>query len=352
VKPVADPAHRRLAIGLVALTAMTGCTEGGPATPSSGGSGAAAKTGPCGGDPSRLRPIEHVVVIMEENLSFGSLLGDPGSPNDRRAPFLNGIARTCGLATEFRALTQPSHPNYIGAVSGDTHIPTSCHAIHCILRELDKPSIFGQLDEADLTWRVYAESMSTPCRRHSSKLYEVGHNPAVWFLPIRGECARSDVDFTELGRDLQGEGLPSFAWILPNEVHNMHTSAGGRDHWITDADTWLRDVMARLVASPQYTDGSTVVIVTWDEGDLSGVPFNRDCLSPALAGDESCHVATMIVSRWVGPGTRSSAAFSHYSVLKTSERLLGLPLLRHARSPRVPDFVRPFDLGGARSDAK
>jgi phosphatidylinositol-3-phosphatase len=351
IKPAADPVacSARLAITLVLVLVATvaACTGGdAPSTPSTGGSSSPVEKGPCGGEPSTLRPIEHVVVIMEENLSIGSLLGDPGSRHDRRAPFLNRIARTCGLATEYRALTQPSHPNYIGAVSGDTHIPRSCHVIRCILRELDEQSIFGQLQEAGLSWRVYVESMSTPCRQDSDDLYELGHNPAAWFLPIRDECLRSNVDFDALDHDLRGGRLPSFTWIVPNEDHNMHTSSGGPDRRITMADTWLRQLMTRLVDSPEYADGSVVVIVTWDEGDLSGVPFNRDCLRPALAGDESCHVATIIVSQWVRPGTTSDAPFSHYSVLKTSERLLGLPLLLHARDPKVPDLISDFGLRG------
>jgi phosphatidylinositol-3-phosphatase len=348
-EPVADPVARsaRFAIGLLVMATVAACTGGDPpATPSTGGSHAPVETGPCGGDPSALRPIEHVVVIMEENLSIGSLLGDPGSRHNRRAPFLNRIARTCGLATEYRALTQPSHPNYIGTVSGDTHIPRSCHVILCILRELDEPSIFGQLQEAGLSWRVYVESMSTPCRQESNDLYELGHNPAAWFLPIRNECLRSNVDLDELDHDLPAGRLPNFAWIVPNEDHNMHTSAGGSDRRITSADTWLRGLVTRLVASPEYADGSMVVIITWDEGDLSGAPFNRDCLRPALSRDESCHVATMIVSRWVQPGTQSDSPFSHYSILKTSERLLGLPLLMHARDPDVRDLIEDFGLRG------
>jgi phosphatidylinositol-3-phosphatase len=349
MQPVADPVARsaRVAIALVVVAATAACTGGdAPPTPSTRVSSSPAETGPCGGDPSTLRPIEHVVVIMEENLSIGSLLGDPGFPHDRRAPYLNRIARTCGLATEYRALTQPSHPNYIGAVAGDTHIPRSCHVIRCILRELDEQSIFGQLQEAGLSWRVYVESMSTPCRQDSDDLYEVGHNPAAWFLPIRDECLRSNVDFVELDRDLRAHRLPSFAWIVPNEDHNMHTSVGGSDRRITSADTWLRQLMTRLVASPEYADGSMVVIITWDEGDLSGARFNRDCLRLVLAGDESCHVATIVVSKWVRPGTTSDAPLSHYSVLKTAERLLGLPLLLHARDATVPDLISEFGLRG------
>jgi phosphatidylinositol-3-phosphatase len=350
IELVTEPVARsaRVAIGLVVFSTVAACTVSGDASPSpsTSRSSAPVETGPCGGDSSKLRRIKHVVVIMEENLSIGSLLGDPGSPHNKRAPFFNRIARTCGLATEYRALTQPSHPNYVGAVSGDTHVPRSCRVIRCILGDLDEPSIFGQVQEAGLSWRVYAESMTTPCRHDSTDLYEGGHNPAIWFLPIRDECLRSNVDLDELDHDLPAGRLPSFAWIVPNEDHNMHTSAGGSDRRITTADTWLRELMTRLVATPEYADGSMVVIVTWDEGDLSGAPFNRDCLRPALSRDESCHVATLIVSKWVQPGTQSSTPFSHYSILKTSERLLGLPLLLHARDPSVRDLMEDFGLRG------
>jgi len=281
---------------------------------------------------------------MEENLSIGSLIGDPGSTNAERAPFLNELARTCGLATNYRAVTQPSHPNYIAAVAGDTYVPPSCARFSCTNPSLDRPSIFSQLENAGRSWRMYVESMSSPCRLGSSELYEAGHNSAIWFPPLRRSCIRNDVGVEQLGRDLQADGLPSFAWIVPNEHHNMHTSAGGGDGKIRAADTWIRPLMARLVASYDYADGSTVVFVTWDEGDLTGAPFNRDCLSPALADDVSCQVATIVASRWVEPGIRSEVPLSHFGLLKTSERLLGVPLLAHAGDPDTADMIEPFGL--------
>ncbi len=336
-----------VAIALAFIAALAGCAGANdtPTPTQTAPTSAAPPGGPCGADPSTLRPITHVIVVMEENLSPESLLGDPGSPNDKRSPFLNELARTCGLATNFRAITQPSHPNYIALAAGDTYIPAGCHKIKCILRPLDEPSIFGQLQAAGMTWRVYAEDIPSPCALDAKGEYETGHNPAIWFLPIRDECMRSNVDTTSLVSDLGTGNLPSFAWILPNDSHNGHTSEGGKDRSITIADAWLKARMAGIVASPQFADGSTVVMVTWDEGNLTGSRFNRNCLRPALAEDISCRVATIVASRWVPPGTTSALPFSHYSILKTAERLLGLPLLAHAADPGVSDMIRAFGLG-------
>jgi hypothetical protein len=50
------------------------------------------------------------------------------------------------------------------------------------------------------------------------------------------------------------------------------------------------------------------VIVTWDEDDSSG-------------GNQ---VATIVVSPYTTPGTKNATAFTHYSLLRTTEELLGI----------------------------
>ena len=55
--------------------------------------------------------------------------------------------------------------------------------------------------------------------------------------------------------------------------------------------------------------GNTVLFVTWDEDNGSG-------------GNQ---VATIVVSPYTTPGTRSGTAFTHYSLLRTTEELLGIP---------------------------
>ena len=48
--------------------------------------------------------------------------------------------------------------------------------------------------------------------------------------------------------------------------------------------------------------------------------------------DVGCHVATIVVSPSTRPDTRSPTLFNHYSLLGSTERLLGLPLLGRAAS--------------------
>src|SRR5689334_12214092 len=55
---------------------------------------------------------EHVVWIWFENHGYDQIVGSSD------APFMNELARTCGLATSYRAITHPSLPNYIAATSG------------------------------------------------------------------------------------------------------------------------------------------------------------------------------------------------------------------------------------------
>src|SRR4051812_12391806 len=60
----------------------------------------------------------HVVVIMDENKSFSDIIGPRGSSPRRHPPSLNPLARMCGLATNYRGKTHPSHPNYMAIPGG------------------------------------------------------------------------------------------------------------------------------------------------------------------------------------------------------------------------------------------
>ena len=57
---------------------------------------------------------QHVFVIMMENTSYTSLIGNSN------APWINSAATTYGLATNYTGVTHPSQPNYIAATSCST----------------------------------------------------------------------------------------------------------------------------------------------------------------------------------------------------------------------------------------
>jgi len=62
-----------------------------------------------------LKNYQHVFVIMMENTSYTSLIGNTN------APFINSAAAIFGLATNYDGVTHPSQPNYIAATSGSTN---------------------------------------------------------------------------------------------------------------------------------------------------------------------------------------------------------------------------------------
>ena len=79
------------------------------------------------------------------------------------------------------------------------------------------------------------------------------------------------------------------------------------------------------------------MFITWDEGE-GGKSTN--CAMNTT--DVGCHVATIVVSPTTKPGTRSGTLFNHYSLLGTTEQLLGLPLLGEAK--RVHSMTSAFGL--------
>jgi phosphatidylinositol-3-phosphatase len=98
---------------------------------------------------------------------------------------------------------------------------------------------------------------------------------------------------------------------------------------VATGDAWLRSWFAKILASPNYTDGDTVVFLTWDEDDGSAV--NR--------------VATIVVSPSTPAGTVSATAFDHYSLLKTTEQLLGIrSFLGHAAAAGTASMAPAFNL--------
>jgi phosphatidylinositol-3-phosphatase len=107
------------------------------------------------------------------------------------------------------------------------------------------------------------------------------------------------------------------------------------DGTIADGDHWLARNLPAIFGSRQYRDGSTVVFITWDEGEGGSA---RNCAISTT--DPGCRVATIVISPSTRPGTRSAVLFNHYSLLGTTEQLLGLRRLGRAavRQTMTRDF--------------
>ena len=307
----------RTALVAALLAAAVGCSSGSPAADNrdahsrgahSGGSsqgGSAAGPGTACGQFSTAT-YRHVVWIWMENRTYESVLGANGD-----APRLRQYADACGLATDYSAITNPSLPNYIAAVAGHRYgIDRDCSPAVCSLAE---KSLFQQVTHAGRHWRAFAESMDRRCDRRSYGRYAARHNPAVYFTPIRDQCRHRDVRMGGVdgpfARALADDRLPAFTFVTPNLCHDGH------DCSTAVADDWLGRHLDRITASPAYADGDAVLFVTWDEG---------------VPGDN--HIATVVIGPSVPSGLRVADPFDHYSSLRTTEDLLGLPLLGRART--------------------
>lgn len=212
-----------------------------------------------------------------------------------QAPYTADLAARCGLATAFTAETHPSLPNYIAMTSGSTqgiHDDDGPDA-----HRLGAESIFSQTAG---DWRALEESMPAPCAKDNAGDYAVRHNPAVYYSSIAAECATKDVPLGDTP-DLSAR----FTFVTPNLRNDTHDAS------VAVGDAWLATFVPKLLASPEYRAGRTALFLTWDEND--GGAGNR--------------IATLVVAPSVPPGTRVGTPFTHYSLLRTTEEMLGIPTI-------------------------
>ena len=260
-----------------------------------------------------------------ENHSFRTIIGSS------QAPYINSIATKCGLATNYHNVTHPSLPNYIAATSAVGYptlarFLTDCSpAGACVT---SAPSIFGEGE----TWRSYEESMPSNCDKTSVGNYAVRHNPAAYYTTLKG-CAKFDVPFSKLKGDLSNNRLPAFSFITPNLIDDMHNGTIG------DGDKWLSVNLPTILNSREYRSGSTVVFITWDEGE-GGAGIGTKCAINTT--DVGCRVAAIVISPSTKAGTRSKTLFNHYALLGTAEQLLGLRKLNMAS--KFTTMVKAFRL--------
>jgi len=141
----------------------------------------------------------------------------------------------------------------------------------------------------------------------SEGLYAAKHNPAVDYVGPgdRAACATDDLPFNQFDAVLSSGILPTYASITPNICDDMHSCS------VATGDTWLATWVPRILARPAYLSGTTALFIIWDE---------------------PTPLANVIVAPSVKPGTVSSVPVNHYSLLRATEEMLGLPLLGQASS--------------------
>jgi hypothetical protein len=262
----------------------------------------------------------HVVIVLEENTSYSSVIGNSSMP------YLNSLASQYGLATQYYANTHPSIGNYFELTTGQIITNSDGYS-----STVTADNVVRHLLTAGKTWKSYAESLPSvgytggdvyPYSRH--------HNPLSYFSDVRNSSVQklNLVPFTHFATDLGNGQLPNYSFVVPNMHHNAHDCPSGMstctlNQKLASADSWLKTNMAPLISNPEFQKDGVLVIV-FDE---------------AYSGDTSHgggHVAAVMVGPQIKKGYRSSTLYQHQNMLRTLLQSLGVRSYPAAASTAAP----------------
>lgn len=209
-------------------------------------------------------------------------------------------------------------------------------------------TLADQTAEAALTWRAYIQDMApsaggappsaTTCRHPSlgaaepaealrpGNDYLLARNPFVFFdsLLESQACAKDDVDLSRLSSDLATPAdTPSLSWIVPGACDDgAQASCGsGATTGLAGADAFLEKVVPEITATSAYKQHG-LILIAFDSAASSAGP----------------QVGALVLSPFARAGKRNEEAFNTYSLLKSLERLFGVPLLGHAADQGVTEL--------------
>ena len=286
------PGYRYLAFSFVILPALV---------LSSSCSGARGMANPTSNPVLGTIPrFAHVVLLVEENHSYSSVIGSPAMP------YLNSLARRYGLATNYYANLHQSIGNYFMLTTGQ--IITVDDSFN---GTVDADNLVRELLAAGKTWRSYVESLPSVGYTGGDVFpYLEHHNPFSYFSDVRSNSAQLQnlVPLTQFAADLSANSLPNFAFVLPNAEHDAHSCPDGSlscddSLRLSTADGWLQANIAPLLASSAFQKDGLLVIV-FDES------FDID-----LANGGG-HVPMLVISSRAKSGYQSTTRFQHQSTLR------------------------------------
>jgi phosphatidylinositol-3-phosphatase len=255
---------------------------------------------------------QRVVWVVMENHSYEQIIGNVTS-----AWYINQLAGLYGSATQMFAESHPSLPNYIAMTSGSTQGITDDSGPGSHL--LTVPNIFTQLGAQA---RSLEESMPFYCDKSDATPYAVRHNPGAYYVNW-SQCGTND---EPLGAtpDISAK----FTFITPNLCHDMHSNnCSGSSNVILQGDQWLESFIPTLLSTSQYQSGDTAIFLTWDED----------------SGSNGNHIPTIVITPTVG-FRMVGTPFTHYSMLRTTEEILGLPLIGNAGNASTASMCSDFKL--------
>ena len=226
----------------------------------------------------------------------------------------------------------------------------------------------------DLTQTAEAPSGASP----TGDAYATRHNPFAYFHSVidSPSCAANVVSLdSSLSNDLKSVATtPNFVFITPNlcdDGHDSPCAIDGKAGGLPRINTFLQKWIPQITSSPAYLQDG-MILVTFDESDITSQSVSGTTETLAWSGATCCgelpgpnlpafpqtstlsigattinltkssfggdRVGGVVLSRFVKPGTISTAPYNHYSALMSIEDIFGLPHLGYAGASGLAGF--------------
>ena len=283
---------------------------------------------------SNIPDLDHVYVVMMENTNYSDVINTIGNKItiNPQMPFLASLAEQGVILTNMWANYHPSDENYVAMVAGDTY---KYGPVYYPDYNLPVTHLGDLLDARGKSWSAYVQNMKTPCNLNSDPsglgYYAPDDQPFVHFTNIINDptrCISTARDLTDFESAIITNTLPNFAWIAADgwwdgegawwDNTNVATS-------VTKQDEFLGANFMPLLASAQWKNSRSLLIITWDESLGWGWPDNR--VPTIMIGSPGILKA----------GNAIDQHYDGYSVLRTIENAFGLDTLG-----RFDQFAEPL----------
>jgi phosphatidylinositol-3-phosphatase len=247
---------------------------------------------------------KHVVLVMEENQSYSTVVGDTAN-----WPNLNALIAKGALPTNYYADSHPSIGNYFMLTTGQILTTNDSST-----QVWNVDNIARRMIAANISFRVYAEGITQGYLGGDTGAYLIRHNPFAMLSDIAGNAQVADNiiwPFSQFAVDLANNALPEFSYIVPGIYDDAHNGTP------LEADSWLQaNVVTPLSASSAFQSGGDgILIFDFDEAATSDTTHGGGHVSPVLWGPNVK----------VGYQQTSSTAYQHESMLATIMAALSLP---------------------------
>jgi phosphatidylinositol-3-phosphatase len=267
----------------------------------------------CGGGASDPPPtnkvpvVAHVFVLVEENHSYNSIIGNSAMP------FTNSLAQQYSLATQYYANRHNSLPNYFMLTVGDL-VTTD----DTFTGKVTTDNVVRAITAAGKSWKVYADSLPNVGYLGPTVVpYGKDHNPFTYFSDVLNNSSQAAnvVPFTQLATDMQNGTLPGYAMIVPDFANDGHDCPNEASNCtdtdkLAHIDSWIQTNVGPLINSSAFSD--SVLIYTWDESSIDDMAHGGG------------HIPTILIGSQVRRGFQSKTLYQHQSVLRLSMELLGI----------------------------